>query len=163
MRPFQFQGIFVYFMTYNSHGNRSIFLLNLADSGIFQVYSCLFLKFYYFYLEELLFLFHLRSTLSKSTLSALRSPLYAHIQVSSHFVEAKTSCMNECVWIRVQTTHYSKQIVQMLTIGPLTPFSNCFSRHLLEVRRSACWQLRNRQIILLNLWGHAGIQWDDAS
>jgi hypothetical protein len=85
------------------------------------------------------------------------------LQNSLHFVEAKTSCMNERVWIRVQTTHYSKQIVQMLTIGPLTPFSNCFSRHLLKVRTSACWQLRNRQVVLLNLWGRAGIQWDDAS
>jgi hypothetical protein len=78
-------------MTYNFHGNRSNFLLNLSYSGIFQVYSCLFLKCCYFYLDELLFLFHLRSTLSKSTLSALCSPLYAHIQVSS---EAKLCQQN---------------------------------------------------------------------
>jgi hypothetical protein len=42
----------------------------LTYSEIFQVYSCLFFKFYYFYLDELLFLFHLRSPLS-----ALRSTL----------------------------------------------------------------------------------------
>ena len=60
-------------MTYTPHGNRSNFLLLLADSGIFLVYSCLFLKYPNFGHLYIVFLFHLRSPLSKSTLSALRS------------------------------------------------------------------------------------------
>ena len=64
-------------MTYTSHGNRSNFLLLLANSGIFQVYSCLFLKYPNFSLASLLFYFiyAFRSPNLRSPLSALRSTL----------------------------------------------------------------------------------------
>jgi hypothetical protein len=89
MRPFQIQA-------FTLHGNRSNFLLFLADLRIFWVYSILFLKISFFGMSNLLFLFPLRSPLSKSLLSALRSPLYAHIQVSS----VRTSC-----WAQLSMTY----------------------------------------------------------
>jgi len=64
MKPFQFQCHFLKFMTYTSHWNRFNFLLLLADSGIFLIYSWLFLKYPNFSVPNLLFLFHLRSPLS---------------------------------------------------------------------------------------------------
>jgi hypothetical protein len=81
VRPFQFQGIFVYFMTYNSHGNRSNFF---AKFGRIWNIPGIFLSIF----EILLFLsggvaIFISSTLYALQIYALRSPLYAHIQVSS--------------------------------------------------------------------------------
>ena len=71
MRLYQIQGFFL--MTYTSHGNRSNFLLLLADFRKFHVYSWIFLETPNFSLTILLFLFPICSPLFKSPLSALRS------------------------------------------------------------------------------------------
>jgi hypothetical protein len=62
-------------MTYTSHGNRSIFLLFLADSGLLWVYSSLFLKeVFFWHVKVTIFI---SSTLSALQIAALRSLLSA--------------------------------------------------------------------------------------
>jgi hypothetical protein len=64
VRPFQFQGIFVYFMTYNFHGNRTNFFAIFGRFWNIIGILLFILRNSYFYQEGLLVLFHLRSTLS---------------------------------------------------------------------------------------------------
>jgi hypothetical protein len=80
MRPFQIQGHILNFMTYTSHGNRSNFLLLLANIGIFQLYSYPLLEYSNFSLTNLLFclVYALRSPNLRSTLAYKSRPNFHH-------------------------------------------------------------------------------------